>query len=87
MSTAWRQRTNYRRYRRMRLVILANAGHRCQVQLPGVCTVDATVVHHTRGKGVTGDDPRFMVASCAECNGKIGEPATHAPQPRRVTKW
>lgn len=43
--------------------------------------------HHTRGRSVTGDDPRYLVASCAACNLHIGEPGRHDPQPRPVSRW
>lgn len=31
--------------------------------------------HHTRGRRITGDDPRFIVSSCRECNLHIGDPS------------
>ena len=43
--------------------------------------------HHTLGRAVTGDDIRHLVASCAVCNGFIGQPQRHNPQPKRVSRW
>lgn len=44
--------------------------------------------HHTRGKAVTGDDPRYIVAACPACNLAIGSPTeTIDPPNRAVTKW
>jgi hypothetical protein len=75
-------------------------GGRCAVALNGSrpcpkhpqrrcapCTGKANTVHHTRGRAVTGDDPRFLLASCTPCNLHIGEPDTAGPQPSPVTKW
>lgn len=61
--------------------------YRCQVRLPKVCTVKATVVHHTLGFEVTGEDPRYMVASCAECNQRIGDPRRSDPKPKVRRQW
>lgn len=66
---------------------------------PHVCTINAPLqggpgvaghAHHTRGKKITGDDPRFIVAACPACNLAIGEPGRRDvadPQPRPVTRW
>ncbi|MER5703487.1 hypothetical protein ABT023_16300 [Micromonospora sp. NPDC002296] len=44
--------------------------------------------HHTLGRGVTGDDPRYIVAACGSCNLHIGDPTkTPDPQGRSVTRW
>ncbi len=44
--------------------------------------------HHTHGRDKTGDDPRYIVSSCAPCNLAIGDPAAIAdPAPRPVTQW
>jgi hypothetical protein len=51
-----------------------------------VCTGQADQVHHTLGRQVTGDDPRYLVACCMACNLKIGEPG-RSPQSKRVSKW
>lgn len=62
-------------------------GGRCVVAVAGVCTGVADTVHHTQGRAVTGDDPRYLVASCRACNLHVGEPAKHTPRPRRVSRW
>ena len=61
-------------------------GHECtgRAELSGPHVGHA---HHTKGKGVTGDDPAFMVASCANCNYYIGDPRKSSPQPKRVSRW
>lgn len=71
----------------MRAAVLARDRYLCRVQLD-VCTEAATCVHHTKGRGVTGDDPRYLVASCAPCNLKIGDPTRGADPPNEgVTRW
>jgi hypothetical protein len=44
-------------------------------------------VHHTRGRTVTGDDPRWCIASCGPCNHKAGDPTKRNPTHREVTAW
>lgn len=76
--------------------MLARDGNRCRIATPGTWTIGngeerrclgvADCVHHTRGRAVTGDDPRFMVAACTPCNLLIGEPRVDPP-PRPVTEW
>jgi hypothetical protein len=78
-------------WRRLRAAVLAenervNRGA-CQAGVPGVCTGGADQVHHTLGRGVTGDDPRYLQAVCGACNRAIGEPGASSPAPRPVTKW
>lgn len=85
MSWSWRKGST-RRWRSIRLRVLIRDGWLCKVRGPG-CTYGATTVHHTRGRAVTGDDERYLVAACATCNGKIGDPRKTNPQPRRVTRW
>lgn len=68
---------------------LLHNGGRCVVRTE-VCTGMADCVHHTKGRLVTGDDPRFMVASCTDCNLKIGDPNAGVPvdpKPRPMTRW
>lgn len=88
MSGAWAGGST-RAWRKTRAAVLARDRYRCRLDVgrgcakhgrpcPGVCSSVATVVHHTRGKAVTGDDPAHLVASCAPCNGHIGEPARSA---------
>lgn len=86
MSANW-SKGSTRRWRKIRAAVLAanNAanGGRCQVREK--CDgAQATVVHHTVGRRVTGDDPRFLAASCAPCNLAIGDPAKTNPQPIRI---
>lgn len=92
MSKAWAGGST-RRWRALRAQVLdlnrrTNRG-RCNLQIVGVCTGLADTVHHTKGRAVTGDDPRFLEAVCAACNLKVGEPGTRepAPKPTRVSKW
>lgn len=45
-------------------------------------------MHHTHGKAVTGDDPRYLVAACEACNLHIGDPTQHDDPPNKaVTRW
>lgn len=44
-------------------------------------------VHHTAGRGITGDDPAFMVTSCQSCNLAAGDPVQDDPAPRPLTDW
>lgn len=86
MSRSW-QGGSTRRWRRLRALVLVRDGYRCRLRLD-VCTGLATCVHHTAGRSVTGDDPTYLVASCAPCNLKLGDPTKHSDPPNRpVTKW
>lgn len=103
MSNSWKQGSTRGHRRARALVLANNRatnGGRCTLQIDGskpcpvhtdrpcqVCTGKATQAHHTRGKKVTGDDPRHMVATCAPCNYHIGDPAKHDPQPTPRTRW
>lgn len=78
-----------RAWRRTRAQVLARDGYRCQLRLEG-CTGQADCVHHTLGRGVTGDDPRYLVAACTHCNLVIGDPTkakTRESEPKKVTRW
>jgi hypothetical protein len=87
MSKAWAGGST-RLWRKQRAEILVRDGYVCRVRIPGVCTHRATCVHHTKGRGVTGDDPRFMVAACMPCNLRIGDPSRHVdPKPKPITRW
>lgn len=91
MSKGWSGGST-RAWRRIRLSILVRDRWRCRLALPpdarGKCAVRADCVHHTRGRHVTGDDPRYMIAACTRCNLKAGDPTTgRDPQPRPVTHW
>ena len=100
MSRSWSGGST-RRWRTVRAGVLAanraQHGGRCQLQVgvacprhdrpcPGVCTGTADTVHHARGKRY-GDDPRYLVAACAGCNGHVGDPATFSPQPTPRSRW
>ncbi len=47
-------------------------------RIPDVCTGRADTVHHKLG-AVSGDDPRYLEATCAACNLHIGEPRPAHP--------
>lgn len=89
MSRAWAGGST-RAYRKTRAAVLvANAiTHRgaCVLALPGVCAGRATQAHHVLGRGVTGDDPRYMVGACGPCNRAVGEPEPD-PEPMPRTRW
>lgn len=90
MSNGW-QGGSTRAWRALRADVLARARYRCQVRTD-VCTGAAPLegghVHHTRGKALTGDDPRYLQASCAACNLHLGDPSKVAdPQPVKRTRW
>ncbi len=77
-------------WRKVRARVLAenqvtNQG-RCTLQLRG-CTGEANVVHHVLGRAVTGDDPAYLAAVCAWCNGKTGQPGRRHVDHNPVTKW
>lgn len=86
MSTNWAKGST-RNWRRLRVRILDRDGWECQLKLAG-CTVRAQHVHHTLGKGLTGDDPAHLVAACQSCNLKTGDPNKQPdPPPRPRTRW
>lgn len=88
MSKAWEGGSSAS-WRKLRKQILDRDGHKCRLRIEGICTDRATCVHHTVGKGVTGDDPRYLVASCRlrECNLHIGNPERYDPEPEHRTSW
>jgi 5-methylcytosine-specific restriction endonuclease McrA len=87
MSQAWAGGSSAR-WRTIRRTVLIRDGHRCRIKIKGVCTRTATCVHHTRGRAVTGDDPRYLVAACRPCNLKMGDPTRGPdPRPRPMTRW
>lgn len=86
MSKDWSQGST-RDWRRRRALVLQRDRSVCQLRLD-VCTYVATHVHHTQGRSVTGDDLRYLVAACAPCNLKTGDPTRHADPPNKgVTQW
>lgn len=86
MSRAWKGGST-RRWRKIRAEVLARDGGECQLRIPGKCTTAATHVHHTRGRALTGDDPRYLVAACAACNLAAGNPQATVPDIGGVTRW
>lgn len=85
MSRAW-SKGSTTAWRKLRLVVLARDLYRCRIQLDG-CTTVATHVHHTMGKA-RGDDPAHLVAACAPCNLKTGDPNKGKDPPgRAMTRW
>lgn len=84
MSRAW-QGGSTRAWRRIRAQVLIRDGNVCQIRLPG-CTTTAEHVHHTQGRAVTGDDPRFLKAACEHCNLQTGAPPVD-PSPTPRTTW
>jgi len=86
MSRNWRHGST-RAWRRTRAQVLARDSWECQLRLDG-CTTLATHVHHTHGRGITGDDPAHLVATCAHCNLATGDPTRQPdPTPRPRTRW
>lgn len=91
MSKTWAAGST-RAWRTVRAFVLRRDRNVCRVRVPTICTGRATHAHHTLGRTVTGDDPRYVVASCEPCNLHIGEPATHTDcalcaQPTPRTRW
>ena len=68
-------------WRRTRARVLERDGNVCQLQIPEVCVGTATHVHHTQDRVEVGDDPRFLVAACAPCNIRVGDPTVADPDP------
>lgn len=101
MSKGW-QHGSTRAWRRLRAAVLARDKARCRAHTDGwcasayaagrttkhACIGTATHAHHTRGRSVTGDDVRYIVAACAPCNLYIGDPAALTDPPvQAVTQW
>jgi 5-methylcytosine-specific restriction endonuclease McrA len=87
MRSGWQgQGGSTRAWRRARADVIARDGGRCQLKLDG-CTHTATTAHHTVGKAVTGDNPRYLVAACRHCNLKVGNPSKADPEPKPWAGW
>lgn len=85
MSKAW-QNGSTAAWRRVRAAVLVRDQQRCQLQLDG-CTTIATQAHHTRSREQVGDDPAWLLASCAPCNQRAGEPGRGDPAPTPSRWW
>lgn len=96
MSRSWAKGSTTA-WRRTRRIVLQRDEYQCQLQLDG-CTGRAkwsltgkhqAHVHHIKGRAITGDDPRWLVTSCAPCNLAVGSPTAqrHDPAPRPVSNW
>lgn len=90
-SKAWKNGST-RKWKNLRRRILDRDGWICQAcgqlidpQLKPPHQ-DSGAVHHTMGRAITGDNPRYLVATHMHCNRAIGEPKQD-PQPRPATKW
>lgn len=87
MSKAWAGGSTYA-WRKVRTQVLQdnllNNSGRCRLLIEGVCTTTATQVHHTLGRAVTGDDPRYLLPVCKPCNLKVGDPTKYSEPPSTV---
>ena len=95
MSRSW-SRGSTRRWRTLRARVLFRDGYRCRAHADGwcalvpgqhTCTRVGTHAHHTKGRSITGDDERYIVASCEACNLHIGDPSKRSPEPKQVSRW
>lgn len=79
-----------RAWRRTRALVLARDAYSCRLKVPGVCTIEATCVHHVLGRKASGDDERYLIASCEPCNLSTGDPTRPDradPDPTPLTRW
>ncbi|ALE74930.1 hypothetical protein FRP1_21950 [Pseudonocardia sp. EC080625-04] len=65
--------------------MLTRDDYKCLIRGP-YCAHKATEVHHTVGRGVTGDDMRYLISACHPCHAPIGDPTKHTPKPN-VNQW
>lgn len=86
MSKSWAKGSTTA-WRKTRASVLRRDRGVCQLRVPGVCTTRADQVHHTKGRAVTGDDPKYLVASCRACNLHVGQPGSRSPKHLRITSW
>ncbi len=98
MSKGWAGGST-RHWRRTRAAVIirdAALGYTCRAHQDGwcdrsgakphTCARQLQDAHHTHGRAITGDDPRYIVGSCHPCNLAIGEPGGD-PLPRPMTRW
>jgi len=84
MSKTW-EKGSTRAWRRTRRLVLERDAYRCRLKLDG-CTTRATTAHHVKGKAM-GDDPAHLIAACSACNGRVGDPRRHDPDPNPWVGW
>lgn len=85
-SKTWEKGSTHA-WRKVRALVLARDGYRCQLRLEGICTTIADQVHHTVAREISGDDPAHLVSACRACNLAVGNPRANDPQPRRQKWW
>lgn len=80
-----------RRWRRVRLAVLARDGYVCRLRIPEVCTIAATTVDHIvpiRDRPDLEFNPRNLRASCQPCNQYRGARQIDLmPGPGRSPRW
>lgn len=76
-----------RQWRKVRAFVLDRDDHTCRLRYPDICLGRATDAHHTAPRETVGDDPAHLVAACAPCNNRAGDPRTVDPAPRGRTQW
>lgn len=91
-NTGW-EGGSTRAWRKIRAAVLKRDGYICQLRLEpdkkahfDGCTHKATHAHHLDGKAM-GDDPNRIVAACAACNQRIGDPTRLDPEHEPHTRW
>lgn len=87
MSKGW-QGGSTRAWRQLRSQVLYRDGGLCQLKLDD-CEVYANQVHHLDGvKAGKVTTPERLIAACANCNAKTGDPTRTDPQPNPPrTNW
>lgn len=70
-----------RAWAKIRAYVLERDAYVCQLRIPDTCTHTATQAHHTRDRNVYGDDPAHIIATCAPCNIRVGNPTITDPDP------
>ena len=89
-TRAWRKTRDYVLERDRGLCRAHEDGWCARVKGTHTCTKRAAHAHHTLGRAVTGDDVRYIVASCRACNLFIGRPKPppdDPPKPKHVSRW